>query len=444
MITGKFTIRGRLIVAGSLALAIVLMLAATGAYSYRLMRRSAATVAIAAEASVKVQLILRALDEILLTQGTIPARALARTSILDFEQSFPKLVAITDDDQLRAEVETSIAPRWVEFARKADAFSRLHAPSTDDEAAMIAFGKLIHEANGLSADIERWYEGIGARAALTLRRLTLTATVASVLMVLALVTLFLWTYRGIVTPISGLVRVMNRVAEGRDYAARAPDQSHDEIGELAEGFNAMLEQVEQRDRHLEAQAGDLRKARDLAEAGSRAKSAFLATMSHEIRTPMNGIIGMTELLRAGALSPQQRRFADAVHQSGEHLLAIINDILDFSKIEAGKLSIENIHFNLRQLVEDLGCLFAGPADAKGIEYDELLSEIEAIVGSGTKLSIDYYVDTVIDEDRQQDIYSYFMEEAESGSLEEAVNELAGEFEEEEIRLVRIKVLAEGN
>jgi ATP-dependent DNA helicase RecQ len=88
--------------------------------------------------------------------------------------------------------------------------------------------------------------------------------------------------------------------------------------------------------------------------------------------------------------------------------------------------------------------FEDIADAKGIEYDELLSEIEAIVGSGTKLSIDYYVDTVIDEDRQQDIYSYFMEEAESGSLEEAISELAGEFEEEEIRLVRIKVLAEGN
>ncbi len=88
--------------------------------------------------------------------------------------------------------------------------------------------------------------------------------------------------------------------------------------------------------------------------------------------------------------------------------------------------------------------FEDIADAKGIEYDELLSEIEAIVSSGTKLSIDYYVDTVIDEDRQQDIYSYFMEEAESGSLEEAINELAGEFEEEEIRLVRIKVLSEGN
>ncbi len=88
--------------------------------------------------------------------------------------------------------------------------------------------------------------------------------------------------------------------------------------------------------------------------------------------------------------------------------------------------------------------FEDIADAKGLEYEDLLSEIEAIVSSGTKLNIDYYVNTVIDDDRQQDIYSYFMEEAESGSLEEAINELAGEFEEEEIRLVRIKVLAEGN
>ncbi|HUW92513.1 MAG TPA: DNA helicase RecQ [Bacteroidales bacterium] len=84
------------------------------------------------------------------------------------------------------------------------------------------------------------------------------------------------------------------------------------------------------------------------------------------------------------------------------------------------------------------------ADAKGIESDDLLGEIEAIVSSGTKLNIDYYINMVIDEDRQQDIYSYFMEEAETGALDEAIGELAGEFEEEEIRLMRIKVLAEGN
>jgi len=82
------------------------------------------------------------------------------------------------------------------------------------------------------------------------------------------------------------------------------------------------------------------------------------------------------------------------------------------------------------------------AEARGLEMNELLSEIEAIVNSGTRLNLDYYIDGVIDEERQHDIYSYFREEAESDSLEEAVKELGNDFEEEEIRLVRIKFLSE--
>jgi ATP-dependent DNA helicase RecQ len=82
------------------------------------------------------------------------------------------------------------------------------------------------------------------------------------------------------------------------------------------------------------------------------------------------------------------------------------------------------------------------AEAKGLEMNELISEIEAIVNSGTRLNLDYYINTMIDEDRQHDIYLYFREEAESDSLEEAIRELGNEFEEEEIRLVRIKFLSE--
>jgi ATP-dependent DNA helicase RecQ len=82
------------------------------------------------------------------------------------------------------------------------------------------------------------------------------------------------------------------------------------------------------------------------------------------------------------------------------------------------------------------------AEAKGLEMPELLSEIEAIVNSGTKINIDYYINTVIDDERQHDIYSYFREEAESDSLELAFKELGNEFEEDEIRLVRIKFLSE--
>ncbi|MGQ9620506.1 MAG: DNA helicase RecQ [Bacteroidales bacterium] len=82
------------------------------------------------------------------------------------------------------------------------------------------------------------------------------------------------------------------------------------------------------------------------------------------------------------------------------------------------------------------------AEAKGIEMDELVSEIEAIVNSGTRINLDYYINMVIDEERQHEIYSYFREEAESDSLEDAINSLGNEFEEEEIRLMRIKFLSE--
>jgi ATP-dependent DNA helicase RecQ len=82
------------------------------------------------------------------------------------------------------------------------------------------------------------------------------------------------------------------------------------------------------------------------------------------------------------------------------------------------------------------------AEARGLEMPELVSEIEAIVNSGTRINLDYYIDMTIDEERQHDIYSYFREEAESDSLEDAIKELGNEFEEEEIRLVRIKFLSE--
>ena len=82
------------------------------------------------------------------------------------------------------------------------------------------------------------------------------------------------------------------------------------------------------------------------------------------------------------------------------------------------------------------------AEAKGMDMVELLSEIEAIVNSGTRINLDYYINSVIDEERQHDIYLYFREEAESDSLADAIKELGNEFEEEEIRLMRIKFLSE--
>ncbi len=114
-------------------------------------------------------------------------------------------------------------------------------------------------------------------------------------------------------------------------------------------------------------SAELRMAKEVAEAASRAKSQFLANMSHEIRTPMNGVLGMAELLSETELSDKQRRLVGMIRASGESLLSIINDILDFSKIEAGKLDLERVDFTPLAVLEDMAELLAARAHAKGLE-----------------------------------------------------------------------------
>ncbi len=115
-----------------------------------------------------------------------------------------------------------------------------------------------------------------------------------------------------------------------------------------------------------AKGAQLEQARSDAEAGSRAKSAFLATMSHEIRTPMNGVVGMTEVLMRSTLSADQKEMVSTIRDCSSALLKIIDDILDFSKIEAGKLQIDCVPTSVEDVVDSLASSLATVADARGV------------------------------------------------------------------------------
>ena len=149
-------------------------------------------------------------------------------------------------------------------------------------------------------------------------------------------------------------------------------------------FGAFLRDISGR---LERDA-ELRRAKESAEAATRAKSEFLTNMSHELRTPLNGVLGYAQLLqRDRGLTPTQREALEAIAKCGSQLLDLINDVLDLSKIEAGRFDIEETSTDLAKITADLRSVVGEAANRKGLMLTTSISPDvpRAVVLDGLRL-----------------------------------------------------------
>lgn len=138
--------------------------------------------------------------------------------------------------------------------------------------------------------------------------------------------------------------------------------------------------VKERTKDLSLEVAERKKAEREAKAANKAKSEFLANMSHELRTPMNAVIGMSHLALQTELTDQQRNYISKVHYSADALLGILNDILDLSKIESHNLSLEEIEFNLEDVIDNVCNVVIYKLEEKQLEL-----ELDMMADLSTKL-----------------------------------------------------------
>lgn len=244
--------------------------------------------------------------------------------------------------------------------------------------------------------LERQASGQGTAGQTLLENILYLFAAGVWVLLLALLVFWFVTNRIILSPVRRLRDTAERVREG-DLSFRSDIETNDEFEELAQTFNAMLDDLEQTTQQqravnaaLDMKVSELAQANVLLFESAKMKGEFVANVSHELRTPLNSIIGFAELLldvvkqdvraaeqqateQGGPLvSPvllRRQRYIENILTAGRNLLSLIEDLLEMAKIEAGKVEVRPEAVNLRDVCEALVGLIQPLADRKGIRVE---------------------------------------------------------------------------
>ena len=189
---------------------------------------------------------------------------------------------------------------------------------------------------------------------------------STMVMLILVLIVAIWLASALTGRVTDLVGGLARIEAG-DLSFRFQRGANDELGHLNNSLNHMADSVQSSLEQSEA-------ARRQAEENSQMKSDFVANVSHELRTPLNGILGFSEIILEDATDTDTREFAQTIHQSGQHLLAVVNDMLDVAKIEAGHMTLESVSVNIRTLLDEVALLHTNCAQAKGLQLHAHLAD----------------------------------------------------------------------
>jgi len=290
----------------------------------------------------------------------------------------PSASARSRAEDLLAGVAGELAPAGVielrhrGFDADAELAVALDALQTQTDALVVFADVLFARMQSEAVTSQSRTERISLWISLVLAGVLVAAVIAAVLVRFVVV-------RRIVSRLNDVSRHIMALSRG-DYDRDIPTTGSDEIGRLERALHVLRlraaearrlrdeleDAVAQRTAEVvtEMNAHDL--ARDEAEAANRAKTEFLAMMGHEIRTPLNGIVGMLRLLEQDQDNPEGRKRAEIARQSAETLLTLANDILDYTATQGHRPLLEPVHFEIRELLGQLGGYLRANAEAKGL------------------------------------------------------------------------------
>ncbi len=282
--------------------------------------------------------------KVMLSEGILSAISQEKINIplAAFNSTPVALIEISDGYKLLYEVkESEIIAGYVELSLEAEAPRNIIA-------------------NQDKSITEVWDNFI-----LTFKRVGLSS-VFIVLFISAVLTFLL--SRILSKPLEELSCAAKRLAKG-DFSQLITVRSQDELGDVANSFNKMVQDLKVHTERLKQAKETAECARIEAQGANRAKSTFLANMSHELRTPLNGILGYVQIFeRDKSLTEKQKEGVKIVRQSGEYLLTLISDILDLSKIEAGQIELYPTDFQFEKFLSSIIDLFRMRAAQKGLSF----------------------------------------------------------------------------